>query len=164
MGVIFLDSELQDLTGLDDETSRSAFITHIEAAMELAIGVPHGELAAPLTPLSEAPSSRQPIKIRRFPRNDVIFVNGEYLIKGLAGVIFWKVIQDYHRLGRTEFSNLELRLELSQTHPEKAENLESRLVMLIRRLADFKDLRIERIARGKIRLVVNRPTELIEAG
>lgn len=162
LGILFLDSELQDLPGLENEEVMGAFMGHIEAAVELA--TQPGSLPAPgSAPPRSAPAEQAPLKIRRFPRNDVIFVDGEYLIKGLAGVIFWKLVQDYHQHGRTEFSNLEMRLELSQTHPERAENLESRLVMLIRRLDEFPDLRIERIGRGKFRLVVKRPIELLTA-
>lgn len=162
LGVLFLDSDIDDLHGLEDRAIYGAVMHHIEAALALATGPQRAPEVAAALPGS--PVSRAPLKVRRFPRNDVIFLDGEYLIKGLGGAIFWKLIQDYHLAGRTEFSNLELRLQLSQTHPEKAENLESRLVMLIRRLESFPDLRIDRIARGKFRLTANRPLELIEAG
>lgn len=45
-----------------------------------------------------------------FRLSDSVFVNGHYLIKGVAGAIFWKLVSDYAELGRTEFSNRVLRL------------------------------------------------------
>jgi hypothetical protein len=159
LGVLFLDSDLAEMPGLEDQAVYGEVMSHIEAAVDLAMKSTAVPAEAPAAP--PAAKAQIPMKIRRFPRNDVIFVDGEYLIKGLAGTIFWKLVRDY-QAGRQEFSNLELRLELSQTHPEKAENLESRLVMLIRRLESCRDIRIERTARGKFRLVVGRPIELIE--
>lgn len=161
-GVLFLDSDMDELPGLEDPVAMDAFMDHLEAAVECATR-PQPELRHEGGSAAEPQGDPSTLRIRRFPRNDVIFVDGEYLIKGLAGVIFWRLLRDYERLGRTEFSNLELRLELAQTHPERADNLESRMVTLIRRLENRPDLRIERAGRGKFRLVVTRPIELADA-
>lgn len=159
LGVLFLDSDADGLPALEDGAVFKAMMNHIEAAVELAT---RRADRAGIDDRHSVPAAA-PLKVRRFPRNDVVFLDGEYLIKGLAGAIFWKLMSDYYLVGRTEFSNLELRLELSQTHPEKAENLESRLVMLMRRLEAFTDIRVERVARGRLRLIVKRPIELVES-
>lgn len=160
-GVLILDGEAGSLSGLEDREALGEFMSHIEAAMELATG--QLPVAEPDAHPEAALVSPAPLKVRRFPRNDEIFVDGEYLIKGLAGIILWRLLREHERTGRVEFSNLELRLELAQAHPEKAENLESRMVTLIRRLEGRPDLRIQRAARGKFKLIVDRPLQLLEA-
>ena len=89
--------------------------------------------------------------------------NGHYLIKGVAGGIFWKLASDYTRLGRTEFSNRELRLDPAIPLPDVTDNLEARLLLLQRRLAEHgPHLRIEKTGRGRFRLQVLRPLALQE--
>jgi adenylate cyclase len=107
--------------------------------------------------------SAEVMLIRRFKKNDVIFVDGEYVIRGLAGCIFWRMLTQFYSTGRTVFSNRELRLDLSIRLPEKADNLESRLVLLQRRLiARGTEIQLDRIGRGQMRLTLARPIELTE--
>ncbi|HEY3050043.1 MAG TPA: GAF domain-containing protein, partial [Polaromonas sp.] len=95
--------------------------------------------------------------------NDSVFINDAYLIKGVAGAIFWKLVNDYAERGRTEFSNRELRLDPAIRLPNVTDNLEARLLLLQRRLAEHSPhLRIEKIGRGRFRLAVQRPLELTE--
>jgi hypothetical protein len=90
-----------------------------------------------------------------------VFIDHDYLIKGVAGAIFWKLVRDYAHHGRTEFSNRELRLAPDIRLPDAAENLEARLILLQRRLTERCDfLRIEKTGRGRFRLAVARPLAL----
>jgi hypothetical protein len=92
-----------------------------------------------------------------------VFIDDDYLIKGVAGAIFWKLASDHVRLGRTEFSNRELRLDPAIQLPDVSDNLEARLLLLQRRLAEYgPHLRIEKTGRGRFRLRVGRPLELQE--
>ena len=85
------------------------------------------------------------------------------MIKGVAGAIFWKLVNDFVRFGRTEFTNRELRLDPGIGLPDISDNLEARLVLLQRRLLEHgPDIRIEKTGRGQFRLLVQRPVELFD--
>ena len=101
--------------------------------------------------------------MRRYRANDSIFLDEQYLIKGVAGAILWKLARDHVQQGRTEFSNRELRLDASLGLPDICDNLEARLLLLQRRLQEHgPHLRIEKTGRGRFRLVVGRPLKLAE--
>jgi adenylate cyclase len=102
--------------------------------------------------------------VKHFAANDSVFLADVYLIKGVAGAILWKLLRDHQQFGRTEFSNRELRLDPALRLPDISDNLEARLLLLQRRLAEHAGpLRIEKTGRGRFRLVVDRPVELVQA-
>jgi hypothetical protein len=77
------------------------------------------------------------------------------LIKGIAGRIFWKLVGDYSRTGRADFTNKEIRRDASLQLPDFKENLEARLILLRRRLQDqCSFLRLIPAGRGQFRLEV----------
>jgi adenylate cyclase len=92
-----------------------------------------------------------------------VFLDHDYLIKGVAGAIFWKLVRAHVEQGRVEFTNRELRLDPALRLPEHAENLEARLVLLERRLRERGGaIRIEKCGRGRFRLDVPGPLVLEE--
>jgi hypothetical protein len=94
--------------------------------------------------------------VRRYRADDSIFLDHDYLIKGVAGAIFWKLVREHAQQGRSEFSNRELRLDPALRLPEHAENLEARLILLQRRLKERNSsIRIEKSGRGRFRLVAD---------
>lgn len=100
----------------------------------------------------------QPTHVRHYGADNSVFVNHDYLIKGVAGSIFWKLVVEHERTGRFEFTNRELRLDPALRLPEFAENLEARLVLLQRRLGERDcPIRIEKAGRGRLRLCVPGP-------
>jgi len=111
----------------------------------------------------EASVSGTAAVVRHYAVDDSIFIDEDYLIKGVAGAIFCKLLRDYTREQRTDFSNRELRLDSTLGLPDITDNLEARLILLERRLAERRaPQRIEKTGRGRFRLHVSRPFTLIE--
>jgi adenylate cyclase len=165
LGVLFVESPHDLQFGFEDEDMLVAMAGHLGAAIDLMqAGTEAPEpAAAPATPPPSAAGA--PLQMRRFASNDSVFAGDSYLIKGVAGAILWKLLKDHAQHGRTEFSNRELRLDPSIRLPDVADNLEARLVLLRRRLAEHgPDIRIEKTGRGRFRLVLQRPIDLVEAG
>jgi hypothetical protein len=93
--------------------------------------------------------------VRHFAVDGSTFIDGDYLIKGVAGRILWSLLQQHEQEGRTEFSNREVRRDPSLEMPEFRDNLESRLILLKRRLDERQvPIRIEKTGRGRFRLDV----------
>ena len=96
-------------------------------------------------------------------KTTAFFSDDEYLIKGVAGSIFWTLIRDYVEKHRVAFTNRELRLDARIRLPDISDNLEARLILLARRLNERgKWVRIEKTGRGRFQLSVTRPVQLVD--
>jgi hypothetical protein len=101
--------------------------------------------------------------IKRYQSDDSIFVDDAYLIKGIAGRILWKLLRTYDSEQRVQFTNREIRLDASLQLPDIRDNLEARLILLRRRLADKSEvLRLVPDGRGRFRLDVRHRLVLVE--
>jgi hypothetical protein len=123
-----------------------------------------GPAVLPESPPQTVPVSRAPITIRHYAADDSVFLDHDYLIKGVAGAIFWKLARAHVGQGRVEFTNRELRLDPALRLPEHSENLEARLVLLQKRLSERSIIRIEKCGRGRFRFAVPCALTLEEVG
>jgi adenylate cyclase len=106
-----------------------------------------------------------PVEVRYYPRDGSVFLDTHYLIKGVAGAIFWKLAREHAHPKRNEFSTRELRLAGRELRlPEVQDNLSVRLILLQRRLAvRGAAMQIHKTGRGRFRVSVLRPMRLVEA-
>ena len=108
-----------------------------------------------------APAIAESTRVRFFAVDGSTFLDGDYLIKGVAGRVLWVLLGHHAREGRTEFTNKEVRLDPALELPEFRDNQESRLILLKRRLDEREaPIRIEKTGRGRFRLVVERDVRL----
>jgi adenylate cyclase len=163
LGVLYVESP-QDLRfTYDDEDALVSLAHHLGLSMHLLqMAADTVEEVPAMTPASPQPRGA-PLGIRRFAENDSIFLGDDYLIKGVAGSIFWTLLRDYADKGRTEFTNRELRVDGRIRLPDVSDNLEARLLLLGKRLVERNAaVRIEKTGRGRFRLRVDRPIRLLE--
>jgi adenylate cyclase len=174
VGVLYVESEQPGWFSYDDEDALMAVATHLGAtiaALQTAAESPEdargnghgvaGEAAAGAAP--PAARTAAAAVVRRYRVNDSVFIDDDYLIKGVAGAIFWKLVNDVAAGRRDEFTNRELRLDPALKLPDIADNLEARLILLQRRLAErCSFIAIEKTGRGRFRLRVDRPLDMQE--
>jgi len=170
MGVLAVES--QSPLGFDewDEAFLDIVGNQVAASIDSAILRERGEDVAQLATTGSSstsegshagksertasPKASGPLRrFRFFASDDCVFVGDEYLIRNLPGRILWKLLRATVDSGRTEFTNRELRLDASLGLPGVRDNLESRLVLLRRRLEQkCPELRLVSTGRGHFRL------------
>jgi adenylate cyclase len=164
LGVLYAESEEEKRFSYDDEDVLVLLGAHLGLAMEDLRRCPETQEAveAPGEAAEACPDpAGPPLVVRHYAENDSVFLDGEYLIKGVAGSILWALVRDVQERGRCDFSNRELRLDPRIRLPDLSDNLEARLVLLARRLAERQAcLQIQKTGRGRFRLAVARPLKL----
>lgn len=162
--------------GFESSAGSDAFETEIpfpglpDSSSQLALSMEllshsaeqHEETVAAVPPPAAVQGA--PLTIRHFAADHSVFIDNDYLIKGVAGAIFWKLLRDHVEAGRSDFTNRELRLDPALKLPDISDNLEARLILPQRRLAErCPFVAIEKTGRGRFRLNVGRPLKLSAA-
>jgi hypothetical protein len=160
LGVLFVESGEDLRFGYDDEDALLGVASHLAVAMrQFQAGTDIAdEPPGALPGAQKASPAGEPLRVRYYDQDCSVFLGDDYLIKGVAGSVLWKLLRDHQQHGRTEFSNRELRRAPDIRLPDLGDNLEARLILLTRRLVERDAcLRIEKTGRGRFRLRVHRP-------
>ncbi|HEX4902960.1 MAG TPA: GAF domain-containing protein [Acidimicrobiales bacterium] len=116
---------------------------------------------APAATPGPVPAEDAPTTVRWFEVDGSVFLDDEYLIRGVAGRLLWALLGHHEREGRTDFTNREMRLDPNLDLPAFKDNFESRLILLKRRLDEREaPIRVEKTGRGRFRLQVAVPLRL----
>jgi adenylate cyclase len=159
LGVLYLESGRPGTFGGPTERVLRIVGGHLAAA--LAARGATGEEPEPATQHTAERPGGPPLELVYYQADDTVLCDGEYVVKGAPGRILWSMLRAHAETGRTEFSNRELRLDERIGLPAGNDNLEARLLVLRRRLAERGgDLGLERVARGRLALHVGRPAQL----
>jgi adenylate cyclase len=160
-GVLYLESDRHGRFGPHDERLLRILGGHLAAALAV-LAADREESAPPAPPPPPAPPG-DALAVSYYQADDSVFVAGEYVIRGVPGRILWRLLNEHAAQGRTAFTNRELRLDERLGLPPGNDNLEARLLVLRKRLADAGcGIGLERVARGRLALHVTRPLELSE--
>ncbi|MFZ5863467.1 MAG: GAF domain-containing protein [Nitrospirota bacterium] len=163
LGVLYMESPQERRFTYEDEDALAVLASQLALLIEVLSEAPEPQ-DEPAMAATPAPVQGAPVAIQHFAADHSVFIDNEYLIKGVAGAILRKLVGDYVEAGRTEFTNRELRLDCTLGLPDITDNLEARLILLQRRLAEHcKFLGLEKTGRGRFRLNVSRPLRLTDA-
>ena len=157
IGVICIESETPYRFHEEDKTTIELLGSYLAVAIqnmqlkeaEEGTGDVHEDGVGPAVPA--ATNGRRELTYYR--GEEVLMMDGDYLIRSLPARILWKLLQTHQREGRAEFTNRELRLDKSLNLPAFKDNLETRLLLLRRRL-DQKGADIRLVPRGRGRFAI----------
>lgn len=164
VGALVIESGEPAAFDHSDEVAVELIAQHLAArVIEVALELEHEEAAGTAPSEADAPVAGPLARFVFYRIDDSVFLDNDYLIRGVPGRILWRLLTEFANTGRREFSNRELRMAPWIGLPALRDNLESRLILLRRRLDEkAAPVRIERTTRGHFALVLDGPIELSE--
>ncbi|WP_374027416.1 GAF domain-containing protein [Bdellovibrio bacteriovorus] len=166
LGVLFAESEnIYEFRDSDESILKT--LSHVLALAIQNLQLCHDfeivDAASPDVTSPKARPSKEKLIFSYFQKEDCILLNGEYLIRNVPARILWRMLKEYQMQGKTEFTNRELRMDSWLQLPEVKDNLETRLILLRKRLEKKCPLvSIVSGGRGRIALVVSGDITLSE--
>ncbi len=158
-GVLVAESEDDAFFSHADEDALVVYARHLAVLFSQAACEPDDTEPAHSDPA--AGPSGPPLAVRYFAADHSVFIDNDYLIKGVAGSILWTLLNEHATNGRRDFCNRELRRDPRLPLPGFGDNLETRLLLLQRRLAErCPAIALEKTGRGRFRLSLARPLSL----
>lgn len=164
LGVLYLESERAGAFSGGWEPVLRVVGASVAAALAARGGGPSDEPALAAEHRAGAGEAGGPAAtVAYYQADDSVLCDGEYIVKGVPGRILWRLLNDHASAGRTQFTNRELRLDETLGLPAGNDNLEARLLVLRRRLAERAcGITLERVGRGRLELRLERPVALKE--
>jgi adenylate cyclase len=160
VGVVFAESRIALAFGQAEELALSILARQAATALRLA-EVLAGETVPDPSASTPAASQGRRFRVVHHSFDDSVFIDEAYVIKGVAGRLLVHLLRLHRDTGRRDFSNRELRLATDLRLPELKDNLETRLLLLRRRLEEkASPVRLLRTGRGTFRLVCDGISEI----
>ena len=160
LGVLYAESEHAAFFSHADEDALVVYGRHLAALVAQLAALPEDEAPA-ASGAPARPPAGAPLAVRYFAHDHSVFIDNDYLIRGVAGSILWTLLNEHAACGRHDFCNRELRRDPRLPLPDFGDNLETRLILLQRRLAErCPAIALEKTGRGRFRLNVTRPLQL----
>ena len=171
VGVLCLESEIPYRFHEEDKATIELLGSYLAIAIQnmqwqerSADTAPEPSPPAEPAPAASVQATRPAVahEVVFYAADECVLLDGEYLVRGLPARILWRLLTTRAATGRHEFTNRELRLDKSLNLPEWKDNLESRLLLLRRRLEQkCPSLRIVPLSRGRFMLDAAGPVNLV---
>lgn len=164
VGLLFAESEVRFAFRHRDEQALGVIAAQLAQALLLAEQErerPEPRMAAPArNPTPALPVVR--FQLRFYPRDGSLFLGDDYLIRGVPGRLLKYLVEEYLKSGKRDFLNREIRREGSLMLPDIKDNLETRLILLRRRLSEKGGpIRLASTERGRLRLEIDGQPDLV---
>lgn len=151
-GVLFAESRQRLAFSQEDEKALAIIARQAATALVLADSLA-GEPQAAASPEPWQEPAGRAFRVTHYVFDDSVFIDNLYVIKGVPGRLLVFMLETLQREGRHEFTNRELRLSDEIRLPDIKDNLETRLLLLRRRLTEKSSpIQLVRTGRGCVSL------------
>jgi hypothetical protein len=157
VGVLLVESSLPVAFDEDDEAALAMVASLLATMVEIdrAIDEPADRISADGRADHAVDDTTVGTHVRFFGVDGSVFLDGDYLIRGVAGRILWSLCTQHEREDRVDFTTKEIRLDASLDLPGFRDNLDTRLILLKRRLEERDaPIRLHKTGRGRYTLEV----------
>ncbi|MFN0090291.1 MAG: pyridoxamine 5'-phosphate oxidase family protein [Acidimicrobiales bacterium] len=166
VGVVVVESPLASAFDDDDEQAVGVVASILAGLIELdqeRTVESEAVLASPVATPTSTPVNVPGgvLQVRFFESDGSVFLGDDYLIRGVAGRVLWSMLKRFESTASTDVTLKELRLDKSLELPGFRDNLDTRVILLKRRLEERDaPIRIHRPGRGRFTLEVPAAFEL----